>query len=207
MPKDNRLVKAGVSGHSDYCVYFHKKKNTNDIFYVGKGRKWRQNEKSNRNRHWNNIVNKYGFDVSIVSENLTNEKACLLERFLISELGLDNLSNCTLGGEGSEGYRHTEDSLKLMRNRKLSEEHKKKLSINKKTKPTTYWLDKKRSSETIEKISEKLSNPNRAKAIEMLMGGLDRKMISKELDLSLLYLRGLACNLRKKNYEITKLIN
>lgn len=206
MKKDPRLERAGVDEKSDFCVYFHKKKNTNEIFYVGKGRQWRQNQKSNRNKHWHNVVNKYGFDVCIVADNLTNKKACLLERFLISEIGLNYLVNYTLGGEGSEGYKHTEEALSLMRGKRLSEEHKEKLSNAKKTKPTMYWVGKKRSQETIKKISQKLSNPNRILATEMLINGEDRKKISKELNLPLSYLRGLACRLRKE-YDIEKLIN
>lgn len=78
MKKDPRLERAGVDEKNDFCVYFHKKKNTNEIFYVGKGRQWRQNQKSNRNKHWHNVVNKYGFDVCIVADNLTNKKSLLV---------------------------------------------------------------------------------------------------------------------------------
>jgi hypothetical protein len=204
--KDPRLERAGVVKKNDFCVYFHKKKNTNEIFYVGKGRRWRQNQKNNRNKHWHNVVNKYGFDVCIVADNLTNKKACLLERFLISEIGLDYLVNYTLGGEGSDGYKHTEESIAKMRKRKFSEEHIEKLSNAKKTNPTMYWLGKKRSQETIKKISQKLSNQNRMLATDMLIRGEDRKKISKELNLPLTYLRGLACRLRKE-HNIEKLIN
>lgn len=69
-----------------------------------------------------------------------------------------------------------------------------------------YWLGKKRNQETIKKISQKLSNPSRILATEMLINGEDRKKISKELNLPLSYLRGLACRLRKE-YDIEKLIN
>ena len=204
--KDPRLVRAGVSGHNDYCVYFHKKQNTNEIFYVGKGRKWRWNQKKNRNKHWHSIVSKYGFEVLIVASNLNNEKACLLEKFLINEIGVNNLCNYTLGGEGSEGYKHTEETLQKFKGKVFTTENKEKFSKEKLKNPTNYWVGKQRDEKTKIKISLSLSNKNRKKAEEMLLQNTDRKIISKELNLTLDYIRGLASNLRK-NYEIEKLIN
>jgi hypothetical protein len=143
--------------HSDYKVYVHQKKSDGRIFYVGKGRRWRENQKCNRNRHWHNVVNKHGFTVSVVASNLTNEDACNFERILIEKLKeTDNLVNYTNGGEGSEGYKHTEEAKAKMKGRKFSEEHKKKLSDAKKKNPTKHWLGKKRDLETNLKISNTL---------------------------------------------------
>lgn len=205
--KDSRLARAGVSGFSDYCVYFHKKKNTDEIFYVGKGRRWRWNEKRSRNKHWSNIVQKYGFDVSIVASDLSNEKACMLEKFLIQELGLDNLVNYTLGGEGSEGYKHSQETKNKMRGRKLTEEHRKKLSQRKIENPSNYWKNKTRDIETKQKISLKLSSEKRYDAEKLLIDNIDRKEIARRLNVNLRYLRGLASRMRKKNIKIEKLIN
>lgn len=140
----------------DYKVYVHQKETTGEIFYVGKGRRWRENHKHNRNKHWLNVVAKNGFTVCVVAANLSNEEACAFERLLIEKLGRDTLVNYTNGGEGSEGYKHTEESKAKMLGRKFTEEHKRKLSEAKKKNPSKYWLNKKRPAETNQKISEKL---------------------------------------------------
>jgi len=143
--------------HSDYKVYVHQKQSDGRIFYVGKGRRWRENQKHNRNNHWHNVVNKHGFTVSVVASNLTNEEACNFEKVLIKKLReTDKLVNYTNGGEGSEGYKHTEEAQAKMKGRKFSEEHRRKLSDAKKKNPTNYWLGKKRDLETNLKISNTL---------------------------------------------------
>lgn len=75
--------------------------------------------KSGRNKHWWNTVNKVGYDVEIVLENLTRTHSCDLERKLISyygrkDLGNGNLVNMTDGGDGSTGYKMSEESRKKM---------------------------------------------------------------------------------------------
>jgi hypothetical protein len=207
MAKDSRLERAGVSGYNDYKVYVHQKKTDGSIFYVGKGRRWRENQKSNRNKHWHNVVNKHDFSVCVVAANLTNEEACNFEKILINKLGFDTLVNYTLGGEGSEGYRHNEETLSKMKGRKLSEEHRKKLSEAKKKNPTRYWLGKKRSQNTKNKIKNKKSDPMLATVEKMLLKNIDRKTIKNETKKSLAYIRGVANRLRNKGYELERLKN
>lgn len=159
--KDSRLTRAGVSGYNkqDYKVYVHQRASDGEIFYVGKGRRWRENQKRNRNQHWHNIVNKHGLSVVVVASHLTNEEACTLERVLIKELSKTNdLVNYTLGGDGSEGYVHSEEIKAKIKGRKFSEEHRKKLSEAKKKNPSMYWLGKSRDEETKQKVSEGLKN-------------------------------------------------
>ena len=62
-------------------VYLHKRKDTNEIFYVGKGKNYlRAYSKHGRNKYWENIVNKYGYDIEIIYENISNEESILLEK-------------------------------------------------------------------------------------------------------------------------------
>lgn len=99
-----------------FYIYRHIRLDDNSIFYVGKGKKYRSKEKSNRNKHWKNIVNKCGFKSEILFENLNEELALLIESELICKykfLGI-NLVNYTDGGEGISGYKHTEKTKKLM---------------------------------------------------------------------------------------------
>lgn len=83
-----------------FYVYEHLKPNTGEVFYIGKGCKNRAYETRSRNNHWTNIVNKYGLEVNIIYNNLTNQEAGQKEIDLIEFYGLDNLCNMTQGGDG-----------------------------------------------------------------------------------------------------------
>jgi hypothetical protein len=131
-----------------YYVYTHLNPKTKEVFYVGIGkdnRAW--NKWAGRNKFWDNYVNKYGFEVELVAENLTRNQAGKIEIELIAELGrrqIDEggtLVNRSTGGDGgSTGYTHTQaykDKLSKDRKgkctrkvRKLSEETRRKISEN-----------------------------------------------------------------------------
>lgn len=89
-----------------YFVYWHKKADTGEIFYIGQGKKKnRENSLGNRNNFWHNTVNKHGFISEILSINLTKERADNLECFLINQLGRKDLNkgplvNMTDGADG-----------------------------------------------------------------------------------------------------------
>jgi len=120
-------------------VYLHKKKNTDDVFYVGIG----SNEKRaysirDRNIHWKRVVNKYGYDVEIIESDIEWGTACNKEKSLIKEYGRDNLTNMTDGGEGL--VNPSEEVREKLRYPK-SESHKQKLR--------EYQIGVKQSEETI----------------------------------------------------------
>lgn len=139
-----------------YYVYTHLNPKTKEVFYVGIGkdnRAW--NKGAGRNKFWDNYVNKYGFEVELVAENLTRNQAGKIEIELIAELGrrqIDEggtLVNRSTGGDGgSGGYTHTEEfKQKLSENRKgkctrkkrkLSKKTKEKISKKLKLRPTTW---------------------------------------------------------------------
>ena len=86
-------------------LYFHRRKDTGKVFYVGVGNLKRAKAKDNRNQYWHNIVNKVGYDIQIVHTKLTWEEACKLETQYIKDfgrwdLGLGMLVNMTDGGDG-----------------------------------------------------------------------------------------------------------
>jgi group I intron endonuclease len=94
-----------------FYVYIHIRKDTGNVFYVGKGRGQRMFQKKGRNPLWINIVNKHGYEVVKIADNLTEEQAFDLEKEKIAEYrnaGYE-LANMTDGGEGSSGYKHTEE--------------------------------------------------------------------------------------------------
>lgn len=98
-----------------YCVYIHRKLSDGSIFYIGKGRgEKRARSKSARSTIWKRIEAKHGRSVDIVLDGLSNDQACELESFLISEIGRENLANMTDGGEGTPGRYVSEKTRKLV---------------------------------------------------------------------------------------------
>lgn len=102
----------------DYCVYAHCKKDTNEVFYIGKGlpKRARSGSFSHRNEHWVRIVKKHGFYPVILYKNLSEQDAFDIEIKLIKEIGRENLCNITDGGEGTSGRVCTEQTKALMSN-------------------------------------------------------------------------------------------
>lgn len=89
-----------------FYVYEHIRKDTNAIFYVGKGKEYRANSTKDRNQYWHNVVNKAnGFTVNYVAKDLDEELAYLCEQERINQLKKLGvvLTNLTLGGEGASG--------------------------------------------------------------------------------------------------------
>jgi len=115
-------------------VYAHRKPVDNSVFYIGIGNTMkRANRNEGRNTHWTRVYNKYGKDVEIIEDDVSIEQARELEIFLISEIGISNLCNQTLGGEGAFGLKHSKETIKRIasknRGKKRSEEVKRRLSI------------------------------------------------------------------------------
>lgn len=92
-------------------VYRHRRKDTNEVFYVGMGTSiQRPFSKVGRSKLWKNIANKAGYNVEIVATGLTKEEAVELEILLIQHYS--NLCNWTIGGEvGCLGYKHTPEAI------------------------------------------------------------------------------------------------
>jgi hypothetical protein len=100
--------------HNDKVGYYHKRLDTGEVFYVGIGTPSRPYEDKHRNNHWNNIVEKVGYEVILVEKNLSWDEACEWEKMRIKEigrrdLGLGPLVNMTDGGEGTQGVLITEE--------------------------------------------------------------------------------------------------
>ncbi len=102
------------------CVYKHINKDTNEIFYIGRGKYSRPNDKLNRNIDWNKYISINNWHSEIIEKELTEEEASKLETKLILEIGrtCDNtgsLLNKKINDSGKSGF-------------KLSEETKEKIS-------------------------------------------------------------------------------
>jgi hypothetical protein len=94
---------------TDYLIYTHTRPDTGEIFYVGKGTSKRMKCKTNRNIHWQRIVDKAkGFTYDVLAKNLTEQEALNFEILMIKKMkesgfGLCNMTN---GGDGISGYNH-----------------------------------------------------------------------------------------------------
>jgi len=122
-------------------VYQHIRLDTNEVFYIGVAkRKGRASDKNGRNKYWHHVVNKAGYSINIIAENLSYKSALQLEKNLINtigrrDLGLGPLVNMTDGGEGSLGNIQSEKTRSKRRysmhgknSRPCSEETRKKIS-------------------------------------------------------------------------------
>ena len=157
-----------------YCVYIHR--NTiNGKQYCGitsqkPESRWRNGDGYTHNAHFQNAIQKYGWDSFehiILFDGLTNEEANELERQYIQKHNLMDQEfgyNQTIGGDGTVGYSHTDETRRKMSQSRMghecSEETRLKISNQNSGEKNgmygaTPWnKGKARSEETKEKISE-----------------------------------------------------
>ena len=95
-------------------VYRHIRLDKNVPFYIGIGNDKaysRANDKKGRNAHWINIVRKSNYEVDIILDNISWERACEKEiefiRLYKRHKDGGTLCNITLGGDGKLGVKHT----------------------------------------------------------------------------------------------------
>ena len=155
---------------NNYYVYEWIRLDTNEPFYVGKGKgdRWKILTRGN-NHHFNNIVKSIPVAVNILHNNLTEDIANDLEVWYIREyrdiIGYD-ICNIADGGEGHGlagkengmyGKHHSDESKnkisEINKGRHRSDESKKKISeaIKGENHP---WYGKHHTEETKKKISE-----------------------------------------------------
>lgn len=121
---------------NSFYVYEHIRKDTGQIFYVGKGSKKRAYKHDGRNQFWKRVVEKAnGFQVNFYATDISEDVAFEIEIKRIAELKSAGVVLCNLsdGGEGSSGFVPSED-------------HKKKISVSK--------TGVKRSAEAVQKSKE-----------------------------------------------------
>lgn len=126
---------------AEYYVYIHRRQDTNEIFYVGKGhdkRAW--DFKYSRNIYCQRIYNLTSIKVEIIKDNLTEEQAFSLEKRFIRELKNIGLAQANFheGGFGGNSWKFMPEEQQLFLKKKFSQSH----------------LGKSHSSETRRKMSE-----------------------------------------------------
>jgi hypothetical protein len=156
-------------------VYKHIRKDTNEVFYIGIGKSEKRAYcNRGRNYHWKQVVNKAGYDIEIVEDELSWDDACSREKELIQFYGRADLNEGTLVNMTDGGNSEPNFSIELRK--KLSElktgkttgrfgilnpqygipmtdEQKQKISASKKGKPQSEE-HKKKMSESLKRYFE-----------------------------------------------------
>lgn len=73
-----------MNKNNNNYIYTHKRNDTGEVFYIGRGTGLRMFKNSSRSVEWKDIVNSVGFTAEIYKDNLSFEEAHDLEVFLIS---------------------------------------------------------------------------------------------------------------------------
>jgi len=106
-----------------YFIYFHRRPDTGEVFYVGRGKKYKSHsptrrafDKSDRSKQWRSVVDRNDgvYSVEIVEWLETFEEARDREIFYIKSIGRKRhggpLVNLSDGGDGISGYTHTPET-------------------------------------------------------------------------------------------------
>ena len=140
-------------------VYQHRRKDTNEVFYIGVGKiKYRAIALGGRNKDWQDIYKNIGIEVDVLFEGISKEDAYIVEKGLIEsygimDLGTGNLVNRTNGGCGSRGYKHSEQT-KLLWSKQRTNVKRKPHSEETKLKMSKAAKGKPKSEEHKKKLSE-----------------------------------------------------
>ena len=100
-----------------FYVYAWYIKDTNEIFYIGKGKGKRYKTVTKRNKFFRDMYNTHNCDVKILLNELTEKEAFELEREFILYIRENTdyrLTNQSDGGEGNAGYHPTIETRKKM---------------------------------------------------------------------------------------------
>jgi len=154
-----------------YYVYRHLRKDTGEPFYIGRGKKpaeynslrreykraYEYSGKETRSDYWKRIYNKHGRIVEILMEDLTFEESKQKEIEFIAFYGRDDkggiLCNRTDGGDGTEGYTHSEEDRVKMRTSAKQRVHPKHHTPEHNARIAESHKGKKRTSESKNKQS------------------------------------------------------
>jgi hypothetical protein len=156
-------------------VYLHRRKDNNDVFYVGisnnENRAF-EKKKNRRNTYWYNFIQKHDFYVDFTHKNISWEEACVIEKYLIMFYREYSYSLCNItdGGEGTLGYKVSED-LKL--------KYKKLYKGKKRTQDVIEKMKKPKKNNTNSLKGTKWSE-ERKMAHSLNMRGIKRSPVSEE---------------------------
>lgn len=196
-----------------YYVYRHIRLDKNIPFYIGigtvytkrsntlKGRYARAFDKSkSRNIIWKNITNKTSYKVQIIYETSCVDDIKLKEKYFIKLYGFKNkggtLCNIVNGGDGIEGYKHSEETRKKIgeasKNRIRKKGYKLNLTDEGRKNISSFVKNRVVSEKTKQKFSDNLKGNKRGSG--HIVSPAHRKKIS-ELNSKTIYQYDLYYNL------------
>jgi hypothetical protein len=148
---------------NDFYVYGHYTLDTNELFYIGKGRgnRFIHNQKGKRSAYWFKITKKHGFRAEILIDNLSESDALIQEILGIKEF--KPRANFTSGGIGCSGYKRSESD------RKAISERMKGFKNHRYGKIGT-MKDKKMPKEGLDKLKFKVYDLRKNKSFEEIYG-------------------------------------
>lgn len=142
-----------------FYIYEHRKADSGELFYIGKGKGNRLTQTGKRNPHWKHVANKHGFVAKKIADGLTESEAFEREKQLIREMRMAGilLCNMTDGGDSGPslpgelnpffGKTHSPETINLI---------KEKLVTKALRGPAHPMYGKPRSTETKRKLSDKM---------------------------------------------------
>lgn len=95
-----------------FYVYLHRRADSKEVFYVGKGSGRRAWNTQYRSEYWHRVAGKYGVEIEMAAEGLTEADAFALEIELIAHHKARGvrLVNATIGGEGASGAKRSDET-------------------------------------------------------------------------------------------------
>jgi hypothetical protein len=136
-----------------FYTYVHRRADTGEVFYVGKGKRERAYAKQRRGDYWDRVVAKHGLTVEIMAYFYEEAGAFDHERALIAEYreaGV-RLVNMTDGGDGASGAKRSEETKRRMSEAGKGKHPAPHWSEEMRTKARARNLGKRMSAEAIEK--------------------------------------------------------
>jgi len=195
---------------AEFYVYVHRRVDTGEVFYVGKGSGPRYKDRRGRNRHWHCVERGRGFVAEIVISGLQEWAAFEIEADLIAlygrnDIGYGPLTNTSDGGEGASGTIFTDAMRAVISNRQRGDGNVSKRSdvraklsaafigdgnptkrADVRSKLSQGMLGKKLSAETREKMSQakrgKVFSPETRAKIAATKMGDKHPLFGKRLD-------------------------
>ena len=181
---------------NDFYVYFWFYKDTDEVFYIGKGKGDRFLErKAHRNEYFKNIINKEkdNVDVKIFKNNLTEKDAFELEKTLIKEYKEMGQAKANLHEGGCGGNTGNYDS--PIRSKKLSDFAKSRIGSKNPMWGKTHTEEVKRKLREAN-LGKKLSQEHKEKLIKANTGRVKTKSEIEKLRLA-----NLGKKLSKETYD------
>lgn len=152
---------------NQFYIYIHQKKTDGKCFYVGKGKGNRAYVNTSRNKYWHNVVKKHGFEVVILINNLSEEKAFELEYIICNQIGYKNLVNIR-EEKGWGGFTHSKETKE-----KMSQSHKGK------KKP---WVSEcRKGSHRSEETKQKMRKPKTEQHKQNLSNSLKGLLLGRKI--------------------------